>query len=162
MEFLIVDNDQTSRDVIGMLLEEEGHAAEGVAWTEQIWNRLAEKPLDALLIDLDSTPAGFDTLREIQRTRPGLPLVLLVVEIRLNLIVDATRLGILENLEKPFRREHLLLVIARLRRHMEMSRRIERLESKPAAQRIVIAIGPDQKGIAEPYRGKQPGPVQAR
>jgi DNA-binding NtrC family response regulator len=168
MEFLLIDNDKTSREVVSFLLEEEGHASECMAWTEHMWERLREKTFDAVLIDLDSNPAaGWDVFREIQRMQPNLPLVLLVVENRLNLTLKAMDRGILEILEKPFGREHLILVIARLRRNSAMRRRIERLKgsvakgSKPAAQRVVIALLPANAGAsADGQAGKRPGPAQ--
>src|SRR5688572_21361482 len=133
VEFLIIDNDRTSREVIGFLLEEEGHTAEGVAWTEEIWTRFREKTFDAILIDLDSKPGkGLDVFREMQRLQPNTFLVLVVVENTLNLAAEAMHRGILEILEKPFRREHLMLVIARLQRHMAMRRRVEKLEQDTA------------------------------
>ena len=147
MRFLIIDNDKTSREVISFLLEEEGHAAECMAWTEQIQARLKDKALDAVLLDLDSTPGqGLEPLLAIQRARPDLLLVLLVVENRLKLATEAMYHGILEILEKPFRREHLILAVARLKRHLEMRCRLERLEQHAATdpqtirQRVVIAL----------------------
>ena len=131
MKFLIVDNDQTSREVIGFLLQEEGQAAEGMAWTEQIWNRCREKKFDALVIDLDSNPVkSWEPLRELQRARPDLQVVLLVVENNLELAADAARWGVLEILEKPFEREDLKAVIARLQRCIELSRPIGGRERK--------------------------------
>ena len=164
MKFLIIDNDKTSREVISFLLEEEGHLAECMAWTEQIQARLQDHALDAVLLDLDSTPIpGLEPLLTIQRARPDLLLVLLVVENRLKLATEAMYHGILEILEKPFRREHLVLVVARLQRHLEMRRRIESFEqdalTDPEAirQRVVIALTASAR---EPQRARGIAPAQ--
>jgi DNA-binding NtrC family response regulator len=170
MRFLIIDNDKTTREVICFLLEEEGHSAECLAWTEQIQATLKEKTVDAVLLDLDSSPVeGLAPLFEIQRARPELPVVLLLVENRLKLAAEAMHHGILEILEKPFRREHLILVVARLKRHLEMSRRVERLEQnapkdpKMAPQRVVIALTASGMQVAnEPRREQRIGPQHAR
>jgi len=176
MKFLIIDNDKTTREVICFLLEEEGHSAECMAWTEQIAVSLTEKAADAVLLDLDSSPAeGLAPLFEIQRKRPDLPVVLLLVENRLKLAAEAMQHGILEILEKPFRREHLILVVARLKRLVELKRRIEWLEQNTAAdpdairQRIAVACSAGKTGgVREPQRARgiatapQSGSAQAR
>jgi DNA-binding NtrC family response regulator len=175
MRFLIIDNDKTTREVICFLLEEEGHSAECLAWTEQMPSGLKEKNADAVLLDLDSSPVeGLGPLLEIQGARPDLPVVLLLVEDRLKLAAEVMRHGILEILEKPFRREHLILVVARLKRHLEMRRRLEWLEQQVATgpeairQQVVIALTAGNTASArEPHRARgiaaqSSGSAQAR
>ena len=102
-----------------------------MAWTDQIWNRCLEKKFDVLVMDLDSNPVkSWEPLRELQRAQPDLLVVLLVVENNLELAADAMRSGVLEILEKPFQREDLQLVIARLQRYVQLSRPIDERERK--------------------------------
>ena len=40
MDILVIDNDKTSREVIGFLIEEEGHTMQAVSWSPRVLDRL--------------------------------------------------------------------------------------------------------------------------
>ena len=129
MDLLVIDNDRTCREAICFMIEAEGHEAEGSAWSELIWTRLEEKCFDGVLLDLDlGAASGLDLLRTFQEAQTGLPVVLVASEINARLASDAMRRGALDLLEKPFRREHLIAMLARLQRFRQLRFHIERLE----------------------------------
>src|SRR5262245_27522453 len=112
MDFLVVDSDQTCRDAICFLLEDEGHVAEGTSWAEDMTLTLQWKKWDAVLLELDSTlPNALEPLLKLRAVRPDLPTVLLVADNSVRLATEAMHHGAVDILEKPFRREHLLMVM---------------------------------------------------
>src|SRR5262245_13788686 len=142
MELLIIDNDQTCREAICFLVESEGHLAEGAMWTNDVWNRIQAKRFDAVLLDLDLGAAnGLDVLGEFRESKFSLPVVLVASELTPKIAQEAMRRGALDLLEKPFRREHLIAVLARLQRFQQLNRHIERLERKSRAS-LPVAVKP--------------------
>jgi DNA-binding NtrC family response regulator len=139
MDILVIDNDKTSREVIGFLIEEEGHTMQAASWSPRVLDRLRSKAFDAVLLDLDSSPEPWlDPVLALQQIRPDVLVVLMVVENRLRLAAEAASRGIVDVLEKPFRRDDLVLVMARLQRIQQLSRRIAQLETSAKRERLPV------------------------
>lgn len=131
MDFLIVDDDPTFREAASLLIEEDGHYAEAVGSGDAALTRLKEERFEAVLLDLHlGAENGLDVLSDILKTHPELPVVLCTAEGKVAPAVEAMRRGAVDYLEKPFRREHLLTVVARLQRLGQMGQRIRRLEQE--------------------------------
>jgi NtrC-family two-component system response regulator AlgB len=129
MDFLIIDDDRTFREATCFLIEDAHHYAEGVPSGQLGLTRLKEEKFDAVLLDLNlGKENGLEVLTEIQGTYPELPVVMFTAEGSVKTAVEAMRRGAADFLEKPFRSEQFLTVLARLQRLREMGRRIERLE----------------------------------
>ncbi len=129
MDFLIIDDDKTFRDATCFLIEEAGHYAEGVESGPVGLTWLKEDKWDAVLLDLNlGQENGLDTLAEIQKQFPEIPVAMVTAQGSVKTAVEAMRRGAVDFLEKPFQREQFLTVLARLQRLNQMSRRIERLE----------------------------------
>jgi DNA-binding NtrC family response regulator len=125
MKFLVIENDQTCREAICFLIEDEGHVANGLPWSEQVWAKLKEEPFDAVLMEVDlSWPDSLRRVGEVRMAHPDLQLVIVVVEQSLKVAAEAIRRGVVDILEKPFQREHLLMMIARLERFKQLSRKL--------------------------------------
>jgi NtrC-family two-component system response regulator AlgB len=131
MDFLVIDDDKTFRDATGILIEEEGHYAEGAENGKLGLTRMREEKFDAVLLDLNlGQENGLDVLTEIQKLRPELPVVMFTAQGNVKTAVEAMRRGAADFLEKPFQREQFLTVLARLQRFRQMGQRIERLEQE--------------------------------
>jgi len=131
MDFLVVDDDKTFRDATCFLIEDEGHHSEGAPTAAQALAAVKEEKFDAVLLDLNlGQENGLEVLAEMIKARPGLPVVLFSAQGSVNAAVEAMRRGAVDFLEKPFRREHFLAVLARLQRYRQMGQRIERLEQE--------------------------------
>ncbi|MBX3744540.1 MAG: sigma-54-dependent Fis family transcriptional regulator [Verrucomicrobiae bacterium] len=136
MDFLIVDDDPTFREGATLLVEEEGHYAEAVGSGEAALTRLREDRFEAVLLDLHlGAENGLDVLSDILRAHPGMPVVLCTAEGTVAPAVEAMRRGAVDYLEKPFRRDHLLTVVARLQRIGQLDQRIRRLEQEVSESR---------------------------
>ncbi len=129
MDFLVVDDDKTYREATCFLIDDEGHYAEGAGTGMQALATVKEQKFDVVLLDLNlGAESGLDVLSELQAVRKYLPVVLFTAQGTVPHAVEAMRRGAADFLEKPFHREQLLGVVARLRRLQEMGRQVEQLE----------------------------------
>ena len=129
MDFLIIDDDKTFRDATCCLIEDEGHYAEGADCAATGVTQIKEGNFEAVLLDVNlGADNGLDVLIELQKLKPELPVVMFTAQGKVQTAVEAMRRGAVDFLEKPFRREQFLTVLARLQRLRQMGQRIERLE----------------------------------
>jgi two-component system, NtrC family, response regulator AlgB len=131
VNFLVIDDSRVFREAVGLLIEEEGHAAETAATAEAALASLREAKYDAVLLDLHlGGDSGLALLPELLRVQPNQPVVVVSAQGTIQAAVEAIRLGALDFLEKPFTPEQFHAVVARLRRFRELGRRIEKLEEQ--------------------------------
>ena len=129
MEFLVIDDDKTFRDATCLLIDNEGHYAQGAYSGELGIAELKEGKFDSVLLDLNLGPEkGLDILEQIRKVQPNLPVVIFTAQGSVKNAVEAMRRGAVDFLEKPFTREQFHLVLARVQRFHELNQNIERLE----------------------------------
>ncbi len=129
MDFLVIDDDKTFRDATCLLIDGEGHYAEGTRSGELGLAELREGKFDAVLLDLNlGAEKGLDVLEQILKRQPNLPVVMFTAQGSVKSAVEAMRRGAVDFLEKPFTREQFHLVLARVQRFHQLSQNIERLE----------------------------------
>ena len=129
MDFLVIDDDKTFRDATCLLIDSEGHYAQGVCSGELGLTELKEGKFDSVLLDLNlGTEKGLDILEQILKLRPNLPVVMFTAQGSVKNAVEAMRRGAVDFLEKPFTREQFHLVLARVQRVHQDKQKIERLE----------------------------------
>src|SRR5438067_839184 len=117
MDFLVIDDDRTFREATCILIEAEGHYAEGADSGRKGVTQLKEGDFEAVLLDVNlGAENGLDLLVEIQKRYPELPVVMFTAQGRIETAVEAMRRGAVDFLEKPFRREQFLTVLARLQK----------------------------------------------
>jgi NtrC-family two-component system response regulator AlgB len=129
MDFLVIDDDKTFRDATCLLIDGEGHYAEGACSGELGLAELQEGKFNAVLLDLNLGPEkGLDILDQILKRQPNLPVVLFTAQGSVKIAVEAMRRGAVDFLEKPFTREQFHLVLARVQRVHQDKQKIELLE----------------------------------
>ncbi len=131
MDFLVIDDDRIFREATCLLIEEEGHYAEGVATPEAALDAVREGKFDAVFLDLHlGRHNGLQFLTSILKLRPAQPIVMFSAQGTIKNAVQAIQQGAVDFLEKPFTREQFHAVLARLRRFSELGRKIESLEEQ--------------------------------
>src|ERR1700759_1034649 len=131
MDFLIIDDDKTFRDATCLLIEDEGHFAQPAATGDVALAELKENNYDAALLDLNlGSEKGLDVLEQILKGNPHLPVVMFTAQGTVKTAVEAMRRGALDFLEKPFTREQMHTVLARLQRFSQLSQDVKRLEQE--------------------------------
>jgi NtrC-family two-component system response regulator AlgB len=91
MDFLVIDDEKTFRDATCLLIDNEGHYAEGACSGELGLTQLKEGKFDAVLLDLNLGPeTGLDILEHILTREPNLPVVMFTAQGSVKNAVEAT------------------------------------------------------------------------
>jgi len=131
MDFLIIDDDRIFREATCLLIEDEGHYAEGAGTPEAGLDALREGHFDAVLLDVHlGKQSGLQLLPSLLKLRPQQTVVMFSAQGTIKHAVQAIQQGAVDFLEKPFTREQFHAVVARLRRFTELGRKIENLEER--------------------------------
>ena len=89
------------------------------------------KPPDLVLLDLRMPGmSGEEVFARLHQAHPGLPIVFLTAFGSVEGAVLAIRNGAFDYLQKPFKREDLLLVVKRALAHATLEREVERLKGR--------------------------------
>ncbi|MBL9159505.1 MAG: sigma-54-dependent Fis family transcriptional regulator [Verrucomicrobiales bacterium] len=133
MDLLIVDDEKIIRDATLQIVEDADHYAEVAIDGRSALEAVRDGDFDAVLLDLNLGPDnGLDVLAEIQKKRPGLPVVVFTAAATISAAVEAMRRGALDFLEKPFTVEQLHLVLARVQRHRALAVKVAELQTEVA------------------------------
>src|SRR5882724_7124422 len=77
MDFLVIDDDKVFREATCLLIEDEGHYAEGAGRADLALQRLREEKFDAALLDLHlGRDDGLAILPQLLKIRPNMPVVM--------------------------------------------------------------------------------------
>ena len=123
---LIVDDEEGIRETLSGIFQDEGYNVITAGSGEEALNILKEQSPDLVLLDVWLPGIdGVETLQEIKKTNPELPVVIISGHGNIELAVKATRVGAYDFLEKPLSLERVLLVARRAleKRTLEMENR---------------------------------------
>ena len=123
---LIVDDEEGIRETLSGIFQDEGYNVMTAGSGEEALKVLKEQSPDLVLLDVWlSGIDGIETLQEIKKTNPELPVVIISGHGNIELAVKATHVGAYDFLEKPLSLERVLLVARRAleKRTLEMENR---------------------------------------
>jgi two-component system, NtrC family, response regulator GlrR len=108
-KILLVDDDADLRRLLGIRLAACGHEVESVGSAEQALAALGQYRPDLVITDLRMEAMdGIQLLQELQRTRPGMPVLIITAHGTIPEAVQATQRGAFDFLTKPVDKEQLL------------------------------------------------------
>ncbi len=150
---LIVDDDESLRDSLSLVLAAEGYDVTTAADADQALVRVGETPFDVVLCDLRMPGRdGLELLPELAQRIPDATLILMSAYGTEELALEAMRRGAYDYLAKPFQPTEALLAIRkagereRLRRRGELlAREVERA----VGERPIVAASPAMIGVLE-------------
>ena len=139
---LLVDDEANIRRMVGALLQSEGYDIDEAANGTQALTVARDRPPDAVLLDLmmPGGPDGLQTLEQLRRDFPDVPVVMMSGKASLSDAVRATKLGAFQFLEKPLTPEGLLVA---MRGALELSR------TRAENRRLHEALGHDDPLVGE-------------
>jgi two-component system nitrogen regulation response regulator NtrX len=143
---LIVDDEPAIQTALRGVLEDEGFRVRAVGSGDAALLALAEEAPDLVFLDIWMPRRdGLETLAEVKRLRPDVPVVVISGHGTIETAVKATRLGAYDFIEKPLSLEKTLLTVTRALEH-------GRLERENAALRARLEPRTEIIGESEPIR----------
>ncbi len=140
---LIVDDEESIRDVLRQLFEYEGHGVESVSSGAAAIRAVREARPDAVFLDVKMP--GMDGLEALERIRevvPEVPVVMISGHGTIDTAVEATRRGAYDFLEKPLDTDRLLVTLRNVLEVRGLSESVARLRSEVEERyRIVGSSG---------------------
>ena len=130
MHVLIVDDDETLRDLLARELSRSGHRVSQAADAAQALALVKEDEPDALLLDLmlPDRP-GIDLLRQLRAERPAVEVVVLTAHGTVDTALAAMKLGAYDYLRKPCHLQELELTLERANERRRLGEENARLRA---------------------------------
>jgi two-component system nitrogen regulation response regulator NtrX len=135
-DILIVDDEPDIRDLVAGILTDEGYLCRVASTGEEALEQISLRQPHLLILDVwlgDPKYDGLKILEQIKKTNTDLPILMISGHGTVETAVNAIKLGAYDFIEKPFKTDRLLLVIARAieAAHLRRENRQLKDESQP-------------------------------
>jgi two-component system response regulator HydG len=128
---LLIDDEQSVHDALGVLLREEGFEVISALTGAEGLERFQESRPDIVLSDIRMPKmTGVDVLQEIRERDPNTPVVLLTAQASLQSAIQAVNLGATHYVQKPWVNEELVAVLHRSLSYGVVARENTRLKKE--------------------------------
>lgn len=135
MDILIVDDEASIRRATSLALDAAGHYVETAENGAVALKSLKESSFDLVLLDLYlGEESGLQILETIRREHPGVHVVIFTANATIPNAVEATRLGAVDFLEKPFSPDQLRQALKRITTLRTLERKVEELTTEVRTQ----------------------------
>ena len=130
-KILIIDDEQSIRDIFSMLLEEKGYLVETAETGKEGLSRARKFLPDAILLDMNlPDTTGIEVLSKIKKSLPHTEVIIITAFGTIKNAVEATKMGAYDYLEKPVDNDELLLLISRALEVKRLLREVVELKSE--------------------------------
>ena len=127
---LIVDDEESFRNVLTVILRKEGYEVEGATNGEEGLNKISSAAFDHVLCDIRMPQMdGLEFLRESQKAGAEVPVIMMSAYGTVDTAIEAMKLGAYDYISKPFKPDEIILALKkaeereRLRKENELLRR---------------------------------------
>jgi len=127
-DILIVDDEADIRMLIAGVLKDEGYATREAADTTQTLAAIQARQPTLVILDIwlqGSGLEGIEILKQLRAEMPSVPVIMISGHGTIETAVEAIKIGAYDFLEKPFKSDRLLLVVARAIEAAELRRENE-------------------------------------
>jgi two-component system response regulator HydG len=112
---LVVDDEQEVRNLLRILLEDEGYETATAKDGAEALRQLQERSYDVILLDIKMPGAsGFDVLRFVRERHPGTRVIMLTAFAELANAMESRFLGADDFIGKPYDPNEVLMAIERV------------------------------------------------
>jgi DNA-binding NtrC family response regulator len=151
MSLLIVDDEQTTRELCLTVAKQTGLRVTAVATAEEALEVLEQSAIDIVLTDLKlPETSGLELLRRVRNLHPEVAVIVLTQYGTIDSAVEATRMGALDYVTKPFRPEELRTRLERAMRAVELQQENrllrEQLRTRPGFG-LLIGMSPKMERV---------------
>jgi two-component system, NtrC family, nitrogen regulation response regulator NtrX len=115
-DILIVDDEADIRMLIAGVLKDEGYATREAGDSSEALHELHARQPTLVVLDIwlqDSELDGIEILRRLRAEMPSVPVVMISGHGTIETAVEAIKIGAYDFIEKPFKSDRLLLIVAR-------------------------------------------------
>jgi len=115
-DILIVDDEADIRMLIAGVLKDEGYATRDAADSTEALRELHARQPTLVILDIwlqNSELDGIAILRQLRAEMPSVPVVMISGHGTIETAVEAIKIGAYDFIEKPFKSDRLLLIVAR-------------------------------------------------
>ena len=111
-EILVVDDEKNIRSSLEGILKDEGYRVRGIATGEELLKQVAQAVPDLVILDVWLPGMdGLQTLEDVKRFHPELPVIMISGHSTVEAAVKATKLGAYDFIEKPLSLEKTVLSV---------------------------------------------------
>lgn len=141
LNILIIDDEQTQRDVLTGYLEKKGYHLFSAASAEEGIKLVRDNPVDIVLSDFkmpDKT--GLEVLYEVKKINPEISFVMITAYSTVENAVKAMRLGAFDYISKPVDLDELDLMIEKIIENKNLKSEIKNLKSQLQEKHKITSI----------------------
>ncbi len=140
---LIVDDEKGIRRTLAAILNDEGYRPLAAGTGHEALARIGEEVPDLVILDIWLPEMdGIDTLAEVKRQWPELPVIMMSGHGTIETAVKATKLGAYDFIEKPLSLDKTLLVIGRALEFSRLERENRLLRERIERAHEIIGTSP--------------------
>jgi two-component system, OmpR family, phosphate regulon sensor histidine kinase PhoR len=130
---LVVDDERVIREGCNRFLASEGFRVLTAANGQEALDLLGPEPVNVILCDLKMPVKGaLEVLDEVTVSHPDVPLIIITGHGTVANAVECMKKGAYDFITKPFRPDHLVLVVKRALEKQTLERRARRLQEEQA------------------------------
>ena len=149
-DILVIDDEQDIRELIGDILEDEGHDTRLARNSQTAFEQINRAEPDLIILDIwlkDSEFDGIDILKKTKRDNPSIPVVIISGHGNIEIAVAAVKQGAYDFIEKPFNIDQLLVVVGRALEASELRRENKSLRGAEPENGEMIGESPAFKSL---------------
>lgn len=132
-DILIVDDEADIRDLISDILKDAKYATRTSHNSDTAFKAIAERVPSVLILDIwlqGSELDGLGILEMVKKKYPHLPVIMISGHGNIETAVSAIKMGAYDFIEKPFKEDRLLLLVARALEHARLRSENAELKSR--------------------------------
>ena len=126
-DILIVDDEKDIRELVSDILKDAKYNTRTAHNSDSAFKALAERVPSALILDIwlqGSELDGLGILELVKKKYPHIPVIMISGHGNIETAVAAIKIGAYDFIEKPFKEDRLLLVVARALENLSFAMKI--------------------------------------
>ncbi|MGD9615794.1 MAG: sigma-54-dependent transcriptional regulator [Alphaproteobacteria bacterium] len=144
-DILIVDDEADIRMLIAGILHDEGYATREAADSEEALAALHTRQPTLVILDIwlqNSQLDGIEILHQMRADMPSVPVVMISGHGTIETAVEAIKIGAYDFIEKPFKSDRLLLIVARAIEAAQLRRENAELRLRAGGELDLVGASP--------------------
>ena len=140
-DILIVEDETDIRALVSGLLEDEGYQTREAANSDQAFAEIETRRPHLILLDIwlqGSVLDGLGILKSVKRDHPDLPILMMSGHGTVETAVQAIKDGAYDFIQKPFKADHMLLMVERAIEAGDLRREVQELRTKTGSNDEIL------------------------